>query len=226
MDDANASSLQTRSSRQSYPLNASSFIHQQYPESVAAPDTRPLRFASTFDLSMENKKIRFKVHDVISRPYIQSILAKLWRLLLQLQYKKEEIELPDISRLELGLRIYTRSMEIFVTGLGFFFKSSYYVARMQNYRKDFVTFDRFCFDLFSLLGDNILSIPSDEYDLFMRKLFQTVTFTHHGELRFLRKDQIESPWKGDVLEKETHSAAVRPPSLKVDLSGSSLPEED
>ena len=117
-----------------------------------------------------------------------------------------------------------RVMEVFVVGLGFFFRSSYYAAKPANYRKDTVGFQRFCFDLFSLFGDNILSIQSDEFDLIMRKLFQTVTFTHKGSLRILRQDQIESPWKEEVLEKETQHAAGFQTSIRLDLPGSE-PEE-
>ena len=95
---------------------------------------------TSFDLTLENKRIRFKVHDIISRPYIQGILAKLWRLILQLQFKKDEIEPADISRLALSLKLYMRVMEVFVVGLGFFFRSSYYAAKPANYRKDTVGF--------------------------------------------------------------------------------------
>ena len=62
-----------------------------------------------------------------------------------------------------------------------------------------IQFSRFAFDIISLWGDKLLSLTYSEYQVFLRKLFQTLTFNSNGRLRFISEEDIISPWSQEEV---------------------------
>jgi hypothetical protein len=44
-----------------------------------------------FRLSNENKMLRFSITDFTSSPQLQTVLIKLWKIMVHLQYSKESL---------------------------------------------------------------------------------------------------------------------------------------
>lgn len=71
------------------------------------------------------------------------------------------------------------------------------IIMLQNkpeYRKNYIPFDRFSFDIISLMGINLLRLKPDQIELVIRMAFHSITFNYNGRLQLLDQDQIESAW--------------------------------
>ena len=147
-------------------------------------------------LSKENKMLRFKITDFTSQQPIQNVLIKLWRLVAQLQYdiKKEKLARKlggeeadnevEYSVLPVDLTLYEQVMFIFKRALGVLYETDYYVAKKATmntedgnggYLKPHVFFDRFCFDILSLLGEYLNKLTFSDVEYIMRKVYQHST---------------------------------------------------
>ncbi len=62
-------------------------------------------------------------------------------------------------------------MFLFKKALGVLYETDYYIAKKPEFPKDNVFFDRFCFDTISLLGDNLLSLSSEDVEYILRKVY-------------------------------------------------------
>lgn len=62
-------------------------------------------------------------------------------------------------------------MLIFRKALGVLYDNDYYTAKKPEYLKDNVFFDRFCFDIISLLGDNLIKLDFEDVEYIMRKVY-------------------------------------------------------
>lgn len=75
------------------------------------------------------------------------------------------------------------------------------------YLKPNVFFDRFCFDIVSLLGDNLNLLNFTDVEYIMRRVYQASThffLPHPGssnppQVRLLRYDCVESPFSWDQM---------------------------
>ena len=195
--------------------------------------------------------LRFKITDFTAQQPIQNILIKLWRLVIQLQYdvKREkqakmtsesptteidpELEL-EYSILPVDMPLYDQVMFIFKRTLGVLYETDYYVAKKGEegteecqgaYLKEHVFFDRFCFDMVSLLGDYLPLLSFADVEYIMRKVYQHSTQfvlqpkqgakqkmaqtnkrrkdveqeQMEGVVKLLRYDCIESPFTWTVM---------------------------
>ena len=82
-------------------------------------------------------------------------------------------------------------MEVFIQGLGAYYSDTYYVAKIGEYKKPTVTFERFCYDLISLFGINLLYIELQEMELILRKLFQNVTFNFNNKVLLREVNDVD-----------------------------------
>ena len=91
----------------------------------------------------------------------------------------ERILLKAVSHLghiPLATEVYERLIPVFEVALGIYYQSSYYVAKRPVYKGETVFFDRFCYDLVSLFGVNILFIDIHKLELILRKVFHAVSY--------------------------------------------------
>ena len=139
--------------------------------------------------------LRFKITDFTSQQQIQNVLIKFWRIITQLQYdiKKGQGNDPgeapsevDYSILPVDILIYEQVIYIVKKALGILYDTDYYVAKRGTnsknnqggegaYLKPHVFFDRFCFDLVSLLGEYLNSLTFSDVEYIMRKVYQAST---------------------------------------------------
>jgi hypothetical protein len=178
-------------------------------------------------ISKENKMLRFKITDFTSQQQIQNVLIKLWRIITQLQYdiKRGQGGDPgqppsevDYSILPLDIVIYEQVIVIVKKALGVMYETDYYVAKRGNnikgssngegaYLKPHVFFDRFCFDLVSLLGEYLNQLTFTDVEYIMRKVYQSCThFTlprpgsgQQPQVNLLRYDCVETPFTWDAM---------------------------
>jgi hypothetical protein len=70
-------------------------------------------------------------------------------------------------------------MFIFKRALGVLYETDYYVAKKpedsSSYNKTHVFFDRFCFDMVSLLGEHLNNLTFSDVEYIMRKVYQHST---------------------------------------------------
>jgi hypothetical protein len=116
-------------------------------------------------------------------------------------------------------------MFIFKRALGILYETDYYVAKKVNqnqaassfdhtapdqsggYLKPHVFFDRFCFDIISLLGEYLNCLSFSDVEYVMRKVYQHSThFKVPGEgkeqaasVHLLRYDCVVSPFTWEVM---------------------------
>jgi hypothetical protein len=76
----------------------------------------------------------------------------------------------------LATEVYERLIPVFEIALGVYYQSSYYVAKRPVYKGETVFFDRFCYDLVSLFGVNILFIDIHKLELILRKIYHAVSY--------------------------------------------------
>jgi hypothetical protein len=177
-------------------------------------------------ISKENKMLRFKITDFTSQQQIQNVLIKLWRIITQLQYEikrgqgGDPGQAPsevDYSILPLDIVIYEQVIVIIKKALGVMYETDYYVAKRGNnkgssngegaYLKPHVFFDRFCFDLVSLLGEYLNQLTFTDVEYIMRKVYQSCThFTlprpgsgQQPQVNLLRYDCVETPFTWDAM---------------------------
>ena len=113
---------------------------------------------STADmLSSEIKKIRLRISDYYRSPILEPILFKLWKLNIFTQYEPKLLSLiQNFTNIPLAIDIYERLIPLYEKALGVYYQSSYYVAKRPVYKSDTIFFERFCYDVVSLFGVNIL----------------------------------------------------------------------
>lgn len=123
-------------------------------------------------LSSENKLVRQRISDFYKLSHLQPILIKFWQAILPIQYEEDFIKtIVDITSLQISLTVYDTIIEVFIKALGPYFSDTYYVAKMFEYKKKSVPFERFTYDLISLFGINLLYIECQDMELILRKLF-------------------------------------------------------
>lgn len=149
-------------------------------------------------LSRENKYIRFKVNDLLAHTHIQMILIKIWKLWLELQQNSSQYSIftkrlntvdkstqnTSVFKAMLHLGVYSEIIPLLKKGYGVYYDTDYYVTKKPEYRKDYIKFERFSFDIISLVGENLLKITPDEFELLLRKTFHSITFSQDGKLKF------------------------------------------
>lgn len=121
--------------------------------------------------------IRLKISDYYRDPLIESMLFKLWKLMIDVQY--EPILLKGVAHLghiPLATIVYERIIPVFEKALGVYYSSSYYVAKRPQYKADTVFFERFCYDFVSLLGVNLLFVDIKNLDAIVRKVYSVCSY--------------------------------------------------
>lgn len=64
----------------------------------------------------------------------------------------------EYSLIPVDIYLYTQALLVFKKALGILYDTDYYTAKKPDYLKNSVFFDRFCFDLISMLGDNLTKL--------------------------------------------------------------------
>ena len=106
---------------------------------------------------------------------------------MQLRKTASTSEIPgeiEYSILPVDLTLYEQVMFIFKWALGILYETDYYVAKKAHdksatgaggYLKPYVFFDRFCFDIISLLGEYLNQLSFSDVEYIMRKVYQHST---------------------------------------------------
>ena len=81
-----------------------------------------------------------------------------------------------ISLVPLAIEVYEEIMPIYEISLGVYYQSSYYVAKIPVYKSETVHFDRFCYDLVSMFGVNILFIDIENLEHIIRRIYKCVSY--------------------------------------------------
>jgi hypothetical protein len=114
--------------------------------------------------------------------------------------------------------IYEQVINIIKKALGILYETDYYVAKRANpknssngegaYLKPHVFFDRFCFDLVSLLGDNLNFLSFSDVEYIMRKVYQASTHfllpppgsaQSTPQVKLLRYDCVHTPFTWESM---------------------------
>ena len=96
-------------------------------------------------LSKENKYIRFKINDLLAQTNVQMILAKIWKLCLELQYAsskiKQKFDVFNCIKYNLGknfrltllfvdfANVYEDIIPLIKRGYGSYYKTDYYITK-------------------------------------------------------------------------------------------------
>ena len=68
-----------------------------------------------------------------------------------------------------GLDIYEKFMPILKRGYGMYYDNDYYITKRPEYTKDHINFERFSFDCISLVGEKLLNLSADQFEIILRK---------------------------------------------------------
>ncbi|CAI2361559.1 unnamed protein product [Moneuplotes crassus] len=170
-------------------------------------------------LSTENKNVRFRVNSMLNQHYIQTILVKIWKCMLDVVYKKD-VNTKLIKNATINLEAYLMFFPLFEKAMGEFYCNEYYIAKPEIYGLKTINFSRFSFDLISLCGEKLLEITNDEFQTFLRKLFQTLTFTQNSRIKLISLSDINSPWLSQ--DNPGHEPSSKSLNLSIPLSSSKL----
>lgn len=97
--------------------------------------------------------------------------------MLLVQYERILLKaVTHITLVPLAIEVYEEIMPIFEIALGVYYQSSYYVAKRPVYKSETVHFDRFCYDLISMFGVNILFIELESLEHIIRKIYKCVSY--------------------------------------------------
>ena len=97
----------------------------------------------------------------------------------------------SVFKAMLHLGVYSEIIPLLKKGYGIYYDTDYYVTKKPEYRKDYIKLERFSFDIISLVGENLLKITHDEFEMLLRETFHSITFSQNGKLKFLDLDSIE-----------------------------------
>jgi hypothetical protein len=110
------------------------------------------------------------------------VLNKLWYALLHLNYDREDIKrnMANLHLIPLKVDVYNVSFRLIIKVLRntFYSTDQFVVYNDQNYTKSYVFFDRFRFDVCSLVSDHIYSggMRADTYEVVLRQVYKQITF--------------------------------------------------
>ena len=79
-----------------------------------------------------------------------------------MQYEKSELTASNVSLLPLRMDTYSTIIDIFKKGWGDLFNTTYYIAQPPEYKQQYMFFERFCFDVVSLLGEHLYHLTHRE----------------------------------------------------------------
>ena len=86
-------------------------------------------------------------------------------------------------------------------GYGTYYDNDYYVTTSADSDKDHINFERFWFDVISLLGVKLLKLTADQFEVVLRRAFHSITFWQEGKLRLLDLNLVNSEWNKTTLEQ-------------------------
>jgi len=93
-------------------------------------------------------------------------LIKFWKLLVGLQYEKVE----EVATVPLKFKVYEMAFPLLEKGLGNLFTS-----REMVREKEEVFFNKFCYDIVSLLGMNLKLFSIEDLLHIFRLLYKAIT---------------------------------------------------
>ena len=107
--------------------------------------------------------------------------------------------------LPLDISLYRACLPQIKKALGAMYESDHFTAQKPQYCKDHIFFDRFCFDLVSLLGNNVFKLNLTDIEYIFRVSYLTLSHSFGpggGGVRLLELDSIiESPFSLQEFQK-------------------------
>ena len=97
------------------------------------------------------------------------------------------------------VNLYESVMMLFKKALGLLYDTDYYIAKKPEYHKQSVFFDRFCFDIISLLGEHLTKLSFSDVEYIMRKVYQHSTHFIKGQIKMLQYECIISPFSPEKM---------------------------
>ena len=101
--------------------------------------------------------------------------------------------------IDLDLEIYEKAIPLLTKSFGVYYDSDYYVTKKGE--KQTIEFNRFCFDVVSLVGQHLLKLTADDFETILRRAFHSITYCQDGKLQLLDLELVESVWAKSTLEE-------------------------
>ena len=120
-------------------------------------------------------------------------MSKLWHALLHLNFTREDIKknLNDILLVPLNIGVYSIGFKLLIKALSpaLFSNEKCVVYNDSNYKRKYVLFDRFKFDVCSLIAKHIdnESIYVDSFEIILRYVYKSITFFRTPDQVMIRK---------------------------------------
>ena len=111
--------------------------------------------------SIENQRLKQKIHDFSQTNFLLTMMSKSWYAFLHLNYSVQDIKnnLGQCLLVPLNKHIYNLVIKLIIKALSksLFSNDKYTVCMDPNYQKKYVHFDRFRYDLCTLVSEHIES---------------------------------------------------------------------
>jgi len=164
-----------------------------------------------------------KFDELTQHTVLQNVFIKLWKLLVKAQYKaqyenerrrqKQNDSLREYSTdfvapeedknllmdsqvptLPVDIKIYQQCIPQFKKVLGAMFDTDEFVAQSPTYKNKHIFFDRFCYDMVSLLGSNVNKLGVLDIEYVFRTTYLTLShsFGPNQGIKLLQYDSILS----------------------------------
>ena len=141
---------------------------------------------------------------------MQNVFIKLWKLLIKIEYRGS-LEC-GIATFPLEIGLYGQSLPIFIKALGPMYDTDQYVARFPEYADSVIFFDRFCYDMVSLLGKNVFILQHNEIEFIFRKAYKALSHNFSpGKVEML---QLECVRQTPFQENQRYSSRLLSPEEK------------
>ncbi|CDW77372.1 UNKNOWN [Stylonychia lemnae] len=119
----------------------------------------------------------------------------------------------EYSLMPVDLNLYEQTILIFRKAYGVLFETDYYTAKKPEYLKNSVFFDRFCFDIISMMGDNLLYLDFSDAEYILRKIYQSTTHfmaSNDGSqtIKLLTLESIKSSFSMDQMQVDSKTLNI------------------
>ena len=137
---------------------------------------------SILSSSIENQRLKQKILDYSRQSELGTIMSKLWYALLHLNYGRENIKenISDCLIIPMNLGVYTVGFKLIIKAMGpaLFTSERYAVYTDSNYKRKYAQYDRFKFDVCSLISAHVdqASLDVDKFEIVLREIFKAITF--------------------------------------------------
>ena len=100
-------------------------------------------------------------------------MMKLWKISLAAVYRS--VEEGELIGIKLPIENFQVILSLFKKALGQHYHSDYYISKLIQSHNSYVTFNRYAFDLISLMGKNLIKMSYSEFQNILNDVFKKIT---------------------------------------------------